>query len=116
MRWTLGIMAALALLPTTGSSAPGIDLAWSQCRGKSGAMTSKASFCTSAGESYSMYASFNPPAGVEALEGCRVYVDYQQSGSGLSCWWSFSGGSTPGSALRVLPLPPVNPVTGDPTI
>ena len=107
------ILTALSAAPAT--AAPGVDLAWNQCRAQSGATTFKASACLSTSGSQTLFASFNPPSGIQGLEACRVYVDYEEPGLGMSCWWNFSSGTTRGDALTVLPLPPTD-VFGEPTV
>lgn len=116
MRKGLWIAGAMIALSATASASPGVDLGWNNCRGQAQTATIKESACLSTSGSQSMFASFNPPAGIQALEACRVYVDYMELGPSLSCWWNFSSGSMRSDALTVLALPPTDPVTGDPEI
>jgi hypothetical protein len=111
-----GLAGLLVALSAQLVSAAGVDLAWNQCRGQRGAAMSKTSACLSTSGSQCMFASFSPPAGVQALEGCEVYIEYQESGGALSCWWTFSVGTTRNDALTVLPLPPTAPETRHPPI
>jgi len=105
----------LALAATAASAAPGVDLAYGQCRGKAGATTSRTSACTATSGQFAVYASVNPPAGINALEGAEIYIDYTESGGALSCWWNFSAGATRAGALTPLPTAPTD-VNGDATI
>src|SRR5262245_66214716 len=117
MRKTLLMAGALlALAATAASAAPGVDLAWTQCRGKGGAAVTRTSACTSTtGNAGSLFASVNPPSGVNVLEGAEIYVDYQESGAALSCWWNFATGTPRSAALVALFLP--NPdANGDATV
>lgn len=105
----------LALAATAASAAPGVDLAYGQCRGKAGATTANTNVCTATTGQRTVYASVNPPPGIFALEGAEVYIDYIESGGALSCWWNFSSGATRVGALTPLPLAPTD-VNGDATV
>src|SRR5262245_47871408 len=107
-----GLLVAAA---TAAWAAPGVDLAWNQCRGKTGAATTRTSACAATTGQQSLYASVNPPSGVTQLEGAEIYVDYMESNSTLSCWWNFSTGATRASALTALALPATD-ANGDATI
>jgi hypothetical protein len=107
--------ALLALAATAASAAPGVDLAFGQCRGKAGATTSRTSACTATTGQFNVFASVNPPPGVNALEGAEIYIDYLESGGSLSCWWNFSTGTPRAPSLTALFLP--NPDgNGDATV
>jgi len=107
-----GVLLALS---ATVASAAGVNLAWTNCRG-SGGVTANTNLCGTTG-ARSMYASFNPPAGLTQLEGEEVYIKYQESvgpAGPVSCWWNYS--TAPSAADLVgLPNPPVD-ANGVPTI
>jgi hypothetical protein len=119
MSRTLKILCIASGLLTTAATAtwaaPGVDLAWNQCRGKAGAVTSRTSACTSTAGTQVLYASVNPPSGINELEGEEIYIDYMEQGGSLSCWWNFSSGTPRAGALTALFLP--NPDgNGDATV
>jgi len=105
----------LATAATAAWAAPGVDLAWNQCRGKAGAVTTRTFACAATTGQQALYASVNPPSGITQLEGAEIYVDYMESNSALTCWWNFSAGTTRAGALTPLALPPTD-ANGDATI
>lgn len=116
MRKTLLLAGALlALTSTVALAQTGVDLAWNQCSGQAGAVASRSSTCAANTGNQAMYASFNPPAGVNQLEGLECFIDYQVAGGTLDCWWNFATGQTRASALVPLHVSPTD-ANGDPVI
>lgn len=116
MRKTLLLAGALlALTSSVALAATGVDLAWNQCSGQTGAAATRSSTCASNTGSQALYASFNPPAGIVKLEGAEIFVDYQVAGGTLDCWWNFAAGQTRNTALAALGLPPTD-ANGAPVI
>lgn len=107
--------SVLAAAATAAWAAPGVDLAWNQCRGKAGAVTARTSTCAATTGNQAVYASVNPPSGINQLEGAEIYIDYMEQGGSLSCWWNLSAGTTRAAALTPLALPPTD-ANGDATI
>ena len=55
-----------------------------------------------------MVASFNPPTGINQLEGAEVVIDDQETGPSVSCWWNFSTGAIRASALTAFFVVPTD--------
>ncbi len=115
MRKALVMAGALLSLTATPASSTGIDLAWNHCIGQAGAQTMRTSTCAVNTGSQTMIASFSPPAGINALEGIEVYIDYQVMGGVLPCWWNFSSGQIRSDQLTPLPVSPTD-VNGNPLV
>lgn len=111
------LLMAGALLPVTFAPAlsSGIELAWDHCYGQFGALSMRTSACTTNSGSQTMIASFRPPAGVNALEGVEVFIDYQVLGGVLPCWWNFAVSQPRNDQLTPLPVSPTD-VNGNPRV
>ena len=107
-----GALLALTAVPALPS---GLELAWNQCYGQMGAVSIRTSACAVNTGSQRIIASFRPPAGINALEGIEVFVDYQVTGGVLPCWWNFAAGQLRNNQLEVLHVSPTD-VNGNPII
>lgn len=90
MRKTLLMAGALLVMTATFANAAGLELAWNACFGQAGTVQTRTSACAANTGNQALYASFRPPAGVNAMEGVDVFVDFQTSGGSLGCWWDMS--------------------------
>ncbi len=99
MRKALLMASVLLAMTSTLAFAEGVDLAWNACINQAGASDLKTSTCLVNTGGQAMYVSFNPPAGIQKLEGIEVFVDYQVAGGALTCWWDYSLGQTRNAAL-----------------
>lgn len=115
MRKTLLMAGALLAMTSTVALASGVELAWNGCFGQAGTALTRTSACASNTGAQAMYASFRPPAGVNALEGEDVFIDYQVPGGPLPCWWNFSAGQSRATALVILATSPTD-ANGAPTV
>lgn len=119
MRRALGLAAVLlALTSTLARGAPGVALAWNSCWGQASFSPTKSFYCGSGVGGHSLFASFNPPPGIDHLEGAEIVIDYtdNQTSFWFPCWWNFSSGAPRNGALRAWPVPPVDATTGDPLV
>lgn len=88
---TTGVLLALT---ASVASAAGINLYWTDCSAGAAATTNKDFACASNSGANTMTASFDPPAGVDQLNGNNLILDLQTSGAGLSPWWDMFGPNT----------------------
>lgn len=74
-------------------AAPGINMAWTDCRGDGG-VTNRAFACASNTGSNTMVVSYVAPAGVTGLTGNELVVDVISTTSPLPAWWQYKNAST----------------------
>jgi hypothetical protein len=100
MRRTL-VAALTVMLAASVAHAEGINLSWNEC-GSSGTQNLTWTCDTNSGGTFSMYASFIPPTGVNEFLGVSSQVDIFTESGTLPDWWKHGGGqcrSTTGLAV-----------------
>jgi len=96
MKKTLLLTGVLLALTATVASAAGINLYWNECSSGTAPApaTNKVFTCASNAGTNNMYASFDPPAGVNELNGNNLILDLQSSTNPLPQWWRFKNAGT----------------------
>jgi hypothetical protein len=92
MKKTLLITGVLLALTATVASAAGINLYWNECSSGTAPVPTinKAFVCNTNNGTNNLYASFDPPAGVVALNGNNLILDLQSASNPLPGWWKFT--------------------------
>ncbi len=102
-RWLLAI-AALAVVGAMASSAlaaPGLNLAWGDCRNGSGTANKDFACNTNSGNNF-LFGSFVAPAGVTQMSANEIVIDLTSASGTLPAWWEFKNtGTCRTSALAI---------------
>jgi hypothetical protein len=117
MRFCCSI-AVLSVFLATPALASGVDIAWDNCLGESGATSLKAFACNTNSGQESLWISFESSEPASTINKLEVAIRFQtQSGSALPVWWDFEDlASCRRNALSVDPDPPYEtPICTRPT-
>lgn len=91
MKKTLVLAGSMLALMATIASAQGINLAWDDC-GTNGTSTMSSTCSSNSGVPFGLYASFDPPVGVDEFLGISSQIDITSSTPSLPDWWKHGTG------------------------
>src|SRR5262245_60172028 len=86
-RSLLSFLLVLSASPTLGA---GVDIAWDNCLGETGAVSAKQFACNSNLGTESLWISFESPVSAAAMATVEVAIEFRtKSGNPLPVWWDF---------------------------